>query len=523
VTLRWWIEQSRTGQFFEVFHSLLSLASCALYIMQTYQASEPQGIYSLFVLSEIIFVCVFLLDYVLRLVGFGLPYALSRSGLVDVITTFPTLVTLVVDLYQVDALDGTATNASTRTSFLFLRFLRLSIRLLRALRIVRVLRTVRLMRVSLSDASVVDSSTNENVKRQVMEIVLTAVSIIFIAASLLQLLEVDADGLPRFEWHEAFYMTVVTISTVGYGDLAPITVEGRMAIAFIIMMSLVIIPRQTSKLINMATEPVHYGNLPPADARHIVITGNGALSHATVSQFLRALFAVDSFALRSQLPSVVLVHHAKIPQDIRALLDDGRFLDRVSYVRGTALVDVNLLRARVSSAEAVLVLGDPGSDEFVKEDAASVMICLAIRSYCHQVPMLVQLLSTNSLGDLRYTLDPSWPRVQAVNGERRGRALPRGGWGWREAATVQCEHLACAGRGQASRPGARCRERRAAGAAAASRSPAPPASARSRFGSSLRRRPRAHLPSRFHSRTPGPRALPPTHARARAQWSSSKT
>lgn len=394
VALRWWLEQSKSGRLFEAFHSLLSLASCALYVVQTYQDERRASAYSVFVLCELSFVSVFLLDYVLRLLGFGLPYALSWSGLIDVITTLPTIAVLVADIVFEEMLVAQpATDGATSASILFLRFLRLTVRLLRALRFVRVLRTLRMIRTSLGNAPASDASANANVQRQVMEIVLTVFSIIFITASLLQLVEVDADGQPRFEWHESFYMTVVTVSTVGYGDLTPITVEGRMAMVFIIMLSLVIIPQQTSKLINMVSEPVVYGRLPRADARHIVITGNGVLSHATVSQFLRALFALDSFSLRSQVPSVVLLHPAKLPHDIRLLLDDGRFLDRVSYVRGAALVDANLLRARVSSAEAVLVLGDPGSDEFVQEDAASVMACLAVRSYCHQVRARARPLS----------------------------------------------------------------------------------------------------------------------------------
>jgi hypothetical protein len=54
-------------------------------------------VYSVFVLSEIVFVSVFLLDYILRLLAFGLPYALSWSGCVDVVTTLPAIGMLVAD------------------------------------------------------------------------------------------------------------------------------------------------------------------------------------------------------------------------------------------------------------------------------------------------------------------------------------------------------------------------------------------------------------------------------------------
>lgn len=179
--------------------------------------------------------------------------------------------------------------------------------------------------------------------------------------------------------------------------------------------SIVVIPKQTTKLINMVSDPVIYGKLPPQGSRHLVVSGNGCVTHATISQFLRALYAADNAALRSNVPFVVLLHHHKLPREIKQLLDERQFLDHVSFVRGSPLVVQDLMRTRVSSCEACFVLGDPGTDQYANEDATSLMVCLAVRSYCHDVPMVVQLLSASSIGDLNHTLDPSWPSVHAVN------------------------------------------------------------------------------------------------------------
>ncbi|KAJ1624466.1 hypothetical protein T492DRAFT_1046913 [Pavlovales sp. CCMP2436] len=423
ISLRWWLEQSMIGKLFEAFHSMLSVVSCGLYIALTYlEDGRDVTSYSVFSILEIIFVCFFMLDYVLRLLAFGSRYAFSIAGIIDLLTTVPTMVPLIADTNAIDLnisfMESPSGGASVgSTSLLFLRLLRLNVRILRALRFLRVLRTLRFVRFSLG-SSTTDPQRNLNVQRQVTEIILTALSIVFITASLIQILEVDASGKPRFEWHDSFYLTVVTISTVGYGDRAPITVEARLAICFIIMLSLVLIPRQTSRLISMSSDPGSHGKLPTASMRHLVITGNGCLAHATIAQFLKALYAEEqgsSAVLTSQLPYVVLLHHHPLPRDIRLLMNDRNLLDRVSYVRGSALVENDLLRAKVSSSEAVFVLGDPGSDHYAKEDGISLMTCLAVRSYCRGVPMVIQLLSANSIGELAHTLDPSWPLVHAVN------------------------------------------------------------------------------------------------------------
>lgn len=419
MALRWWLEQSRTGRLFEMTHSMLSVLSVVLYVALTYEdardGSEPYDIYTL---SELVFVCIFFLDYVLRLLAFGMRYALSLAGVVDLITTVPALIPVIADLNSLDldleGQEGMSSSNAQFTSLIFLRFLRLNMRMLRALRFLRVLRTLRFMRYSLGKVGK-GGGGDLNVQRQVTEMVLTGLSIIFVTASLLQLLETDELGEARFKWHDAFYLTVVTISTVGYGDLAPLTLEGRLAVCVVIMVSVVIIPKQTSALINMVRSPKVYGKLPTAGARHLLVTGNGCMAHATISQFLRALYAVDNTAQGSSAPFVVLLHHHTLPREVKELLDERSFLDRVSFVRGSPLVVQDLVRARVASCEAVFVIGDPGCEEYHAEDATSLMTCLAVRSFCHDVPMVVQLLSANSLGDLNYTLDPSWPRVHAVN------------------------------------------------------------------------------------------------------------
>lgn len=415
--VRWWIESSVTGRMFELSHSMLSIASCVMYVIWTYYIEVPEWEYHpIFNMTEIVFVLIFLVDYLLRVVGFGMRYMFSLNGIVDLVTTVPTLIPLMADFELLSAtfdLDSeVAADPSNEQQFLFLRFLRLNVRILRALRFLRVLRTLRFLRFTLTN---IERNQNVGVQRQITEIVLTALTIIFCTASMIQILDVDDQGSHLLNWHDAFYLTITTISTVGYGDIAPIRVEARLVMCFVILLSLVLIPRQTSRLINMSSDPPVIGKLPGSDRSHLVLTGNGVMSHATVSQFLRALYANDTARTRRQLPHVVLLHPSALPRELRNLIQQRLFLDRVSFFRGSTLVEDDMLRARVRFAEAVFVLGDPGCDDATREDAASLMMVLAVRSFSHDVPCLVQLLSGNSIGDLNLALDPSWPRVHAVN------------------------------------------------------------------------------------------------------------
>ena len=47
---------------------------------------------------------------------------------------------------------------------------------------------------------------------------------------------------------DAFYFLVVTVSTVGYGDISPTTQASRAVIVFFITLSVVLIPMQLNEL-----------------------------------------------------------------------------------------------------------------------------------------------------------------------------------------------------------------------------------------------------------------------------------
>ncbi len=160
------------------------------------------------------FTILFTVEYLVRLASVRRPwgYALSFFGAIDLLAIIPTYLSLVV--------------AGTQSL--------LVIRILRLLRVFRVFK----LGYYLSEARVLKTAMQAS--RAKITVFLTLVmSIAVVMGALLYLIEGEASGftsIPR-----GMYWAVVTMTTVGYGDIAPTTVLGQVAAAGLMVLGYAII------------------------------------------------------------------------------------------------------------------------------------------------------------------------------------------------------------------------------------------------------------------------------------------
>jgi voltage-gated potassium channel len=145
--------------------------------------------------AEWSFTILFTIEYILRLICVGRPfrYFLSFFGLVDLLAILPTYLSLVVP--------GTQTL--------------LVIRALRLLRVFRVLKLGNYIGAARSLGVALRAS------RQKITVFLTTVlTIVVIVGALMYLIEGEANGFSSIPI--SIYWAIVTMTTVGYGDIAPL-------------------------------------------------------------------------------------------------------------------------------------------------------------------------------------------------------------------------------------------------------------------------------------------------------------
>ena len=206
------------GRRFDVVLIIAILASVVVVALDSVQ-TMPAWTDILFLVLEWFFTVLFTIEYVLRIISVRKPwrYVFSFYGIVDLLAILPTYIGLFVP------------NAHEL----------MVIRLLRLLRIFRVFKLVRF----LGEADALRRAFYSS--RHKIAVFLTAVLIIVtIMAALMHIVEYNAGNEDFSSLPQSMYWAIVTMTTVGYGDITPVTTLGKFlsAVMMLIGYSMIIVP-----------------------------------------------------------------------------------------------------------------------------------------------------------------------------------------------------------------------------------------------------------------------------------------
>lgn len=159
--------------------------------------------------TEWVFTIIFTIEYLLRLICCKRPVAYARSffGIVDLFAILPTYISL----------------------FLPGSHVLLVIRTLRVLRIFRVLKLVKYIGESELLIDALRSS-----RRKITVFLFSVITIVIIFGSIMYIVESQKNGFNNIP--QSIYWAVVTLTTVGYGDVTPQTHVGKVIATVIMVM-----------------------------------------------------------------------------------------------------------------------------------------------------------------------------------------------------------------------------------------------------------------------------------------------
>jgi len=213
--------ETALGKVIDIALLLLNLVFVAVYVAQTYPLSAATR--TLLWRLEVAIGVVFAVEYALRIYGASdrLAEFLDRYTMVDLVAILPTFVLVALPVSAVP----------------------FNVGFLRVLRVIRVLRFYRFT----DDAEFFFGTIDDNTLRAT-KLLLTVLVLFFVSSGLFYSVEVRANpGVATFG--DAFYYIVVTITTVGFGDIIPVTATGRWVTIAAIMAGIIVIPWQAGKIV----------------------------------------------------------------------------------------------------------------------------------------------------------------------------------------------------------------------------------------------------------------------------------
>ncbi len=204
---------TRAGQLFDIALIVAIVLSVLAVMLESVQSIRLQ--YGpLLVAVEWLLTGLFTVEYVLRLACVPKPwkYATSFFGFIDLASVLPTYVSLIFP----------------STHYL------LVIRILRVLRVFRILKLAEYV----SEADVIMAALQESRRKLAIFVVSVLLSTV-IFGSVMYIIETGTPGfssIPR-----SIYWTIVTITTVGYGDISPQTPIGQTVASVIMLLGYAIV------------------------------------------------------------------------------------------------------------------------------------------------------------------------------------------------------------------------------------------------------------------------------------------
>ena len=218
---------TRANYYFDILVTVLIVISCLLYVVLTYLEPGSAAYIAVFA-AETFLMTVFTVEYLLRLHLEKRPkdYMTSWYGIFDVAAVVPFWLA-----FLVPGIPGG----------------------LQFLRILRVFKLYRFFKKYLDKESI---SQSVAARILITKMVFTLGALLFISSGLIYTFEAPNNAdINSFD--DALYFSLVTVTTVGFGDITPVSKVGRIAVMCIVLFSIFLIPVYLASL--MRTYMLHQG------------------------------------------------------------------------------------------------------------------------------------------------------------------------------------------------------------------------------------------------------------------------
>tara|TARA_B100000963_G_scaffold285085_1_gene253973 strand:- start:509 stop:1321 length:813 start_codon:yes stop_codon:yes gene_type:complete len=206
---------TRLGRIFDLILLVFILLSVVVVMLESVESYRNSfGLY--FDVAEWIFTALFSLEYILRIISVKKPikYVTSFYGVIDLLSILPSYIGFFIGVNQLS-----------------------SIKTIRTIRLIRIFRILKLIRY-VKEATALKKAFIAS-KQRIIVFLFVVLSIVTLMGTIIYMIEDPKDGftsIPR-----SIYWAIVTLTTVGYGDIAPSSPVGQFFASIIMILGYAII------------------------------------------------------------------------------------------------------------------------------------------------------------------------------------------------------------------------------------------------------------------------------------------
>lgn len=213
-------------------------------------------------------------------------------------------------------------------------------------------------------------------------IVLFATCFVLMSALIIRLLEPE-----RFDtFFNALWWVMTTVTTVGYGDLFPETVPGKMFAMFLFIFGIGFIGIVIGKVVDGFTtlkRRREEGRMQYSGEDHIIMIGWSKKAQTAIQEIVNSDFKCD-IVLIDEIEKTPM-HHSY-----------------VHFVQGNPTDLATLKQANVTKAKAVIIFADERIDDTSLTDGKSLLIASTFKSIAPHVHTTVEIMQEKHIANFRH-------------------------------------------------------------------------------------------------------------------------
>lgn len=303
-------------------------------------------------------------SFIMRMVLTGRPMSvlISFRSLIEAATTYPFMISVFIKNGQ----------------FLYVPyFLRSWVLLLRIKSVLKI-KTNLLM----TDKPV------DPLKSKLVHLVGTLIALLYNGMSAFQYCEVTFGDI-NYSILESLYVVMVTLSTVGYGDITPHTEGSRVVMMLLIVISLAVLPSLLADVLNTLRKRNDWGGYVSESSMPFILLV-GSFRPEQVTDILDGFLNTENTEPHL---NVVFLDINRPNEELKFLERNSMWGHRIQFIHGSVLDEQTLKRVQARSATAIFTLADQHAVDPNKEDERNTVRLWSL--HCYTVSHNVNIYTYN--------------------------------------------------------------------------------------------------------------------------------